>query len=496
MNCLSGVDVAIFDELFSSITQVVNLFLNGKCPKMLDEYIASAPLTPLVKPGVFGVGVLGGREAILHEVNRLSEDRGDDVGLSILLVDFKNAFNLVDREVMLQEIRIHCPVISRWVEFSYSSPTRLYYVEHTLRSYQGAWYLDDDTIIGDTLVVGEVLKVIIEDGPRRGLHLNVDKSEGFLPKEDLRNRFAVFSPNIARPLHGVKLLGGPANADFDFSSKLVIKRVAKSIDLMDVVFKQAQRSFDAALRSVLERIVIASGPGFSDWLLQSIGLQTKLLWHSDIVTSGPAFDNALSAFNEKIEIDILSNPSKTMNGRTYRCVLCYRLGVPLFSIPKSCSACSRVFAWDIYGDHVVSCAGIVGIKHRHNIMHDTLVDICFWSRISAGKEVDIGLGSSPLTQTGIINFVPGHAVIEASQRKRVKYEDKCANIGYGFLPFSISSFGELEKDAVTLLKWIQKFSVTQNIRARTAIHIFSRISFAIARGVEAQIVSRLPTNFL
>ena len=221
----------------------------------------------------------------------------------------------------------------------------------------------------------------------------------------------------------------------------------------------------------------------------------------------------------------ISGLGQTMNGRTYRCVLCYRLGVPLFSVPKPCSACSRVFAGDIYGDHAVSCTGIVGIKHRHNIVRDTLVDIYFRSGISAGKEVDIGLGggrdkplrpadmllyswgggldvcvdltgSSPLTQTGMIDFVPGRAVIDAAQRKRVKYESKCAEIGYGFLPFSFSSFGELEKDAVTLLKRIQKFSMTQDIGARTAVHIFSRISFAIARGVGAQIVSWLPTNFL
>ncbi|GKF00140.1 hypothetical protein Tco_0023490 [Tanacetum coccineum] len=34
----------------SSITQVVNLFLDGKCLKMLVEYTASAPLTSQVKP--------------------------------------------------------------------------------------------------------------------------------------------------------------------------------------------------------------------------------------------------------------------------------------------------------------------------------------------------------------------------------------------------------------------------------------------------------------
>ncbi|GJR52932.1 hypothetical protein Tco_1403453 [Tanacetum coccineum] len=130
MDCLSGADVAVSDELVSSITQVANLFLAGNCPQMLGEYIASAPLTPLIKSGggihglQFGVGVSGGSEAILHAVNRLIEGCGDDVGLSMLLVDFKNAFNLVDREVMLREVRLRCPAISPWVEFCYSDPAR------------------------------------------------------------------------------------------------------------------------------------------------------------------------------------------------------------------------------------------------------------------------------------------------------------------------------------------------------------------------------------
>ncbi|GKD45899.1 hypothetical protein Tco_1270544 [Tanacetum coccineum] len=522
---------------------------------MLGEYIASAPLTLLVKPGggirpiavgtiwrrlvskvsatmighsldgylvglQFGVGVPGGGEAILHAVNHLVEDRGDDVGLSMLLVDFQNAFNLV--------------------EFCYSSLARLYYGEHSLWSCQGvqqgdplllslvlhplickirdsfnlclqAWYLDDGTIVGDTLVVGKVLELITEDGPRCGLHLNVDKTELFWTKEDPRSRLeGIFPPNISRPLHGVKLLGGPVSVDVDFGSALVMKRVSSTIGLLDAVakindpqcellliracagvsklyfamrtcsprvFESAQLSFDMALRSALERIVTASGPGFGDWQwrlatlpfafgglgvysagdvlnyafiasrLQSAALQTKLLRHVGIVTSGSTFDDALCVFNNAMEIDFLSTPSEvaapkimkkmadiyftrvtkdaessfslsprqmalwqsqreehtsdwlrvvpisglgqTMNGKTYRCVLCYRLGVPLFSVSKPCSACSKVFTGDVYGDHAVSCAGVIGIKHRHNTVRDTLIDICSRSGISAGKEVDI-----------------------------------------------------------------------------------------------------------
>ncbi|GKD78405.1 hypothetical protein Tco_1341026, partial [Tanacetum coccineum] len=87
----------------------------------------------------------------------------------------------------------------------------------------------------------------------------------------------------------------------------------------------------------------------------------------------------------------------------------------------------------------------------------------------------------------MVDFIPGRSVIDAAQRKRGKYMAKCATIGYRFLSFSFSSLGELEADAVTLLKRIRKFSMVQDIGARAAVHIFKRISFAIAKGVEAQI---------
>nr|GFC84136.1 hypothetical protein [Tanacetum cinerariifolium] len=80
-------------------------------------------------------------------------------------------------------------------------------------------------------------------------------------------------------------------------------------------------------------------------------------------------------------------------------------------------------------------------------------------------------GSSPLTQTGMVDFVPGRAVIDVAQRKR-------------------------EADAVTLLMRIRKFFVAQDIGARVAVHIFNRINFAIAKKEGAQIVFRLLSNLL
>ncbi|GJY72882.1 RNA-directed DNA polymerase, eukaryota [Tanacetum coccineum] len=360
--------------------------------------------------------------------------------------------------------------------------------------------------------------------------------------------------------------------------------------------------------------------------LESTSLQTKLLLHSGIVASGPAFNDALCAFNTKMETVLLSNARISAGKEVEICLrggcdkplrpadmllyswdegfdVCVDLigSSPLtqtgmidfvsgravidathrkrvkyeakctnivygflpfsfsslgelekdevtllkrirkFSVTQDiraravitlwqsqmedhtsdwlrvpCSVCSKVFTGDIYGDHVVSCAGIIGIKYQHNVVRDTLVDISFRSGISAGKEVDICLrggcdkplrhtdmllyswdegldvcvdliGSSPLTQTSMIDFVSGRAVIDATHHKRVKYKAKCTNIVYGFLPFSFSSLGELEKDEVTLLKRIRKFSVTQDIGARAVVHIFNRNNFAIAKGVGAQL---------
>nr|GFA16789.1 hypothetical protein [Tanacetum cinerariifolium] len=80
--------------------------------------------------------------------------------------------------------------------------------------------------------------LIMEDGPRRGLFLNVDKTELFWPSEDPRSRLeGVFPHKFSRPLHGVKLLGGPVSVDADLSSAIVMKRISKTIGLLDAVAK-------------------------------------------------------------------------------------------------------------------------------------------------------------------------------------------------------------------------------------------------------------------
>ncbi|GJY21074.1 putative reverse transcriptase domain-containing protein [Tanacetum coccineum] len=161
LDALCGEGSATATDLLQAITSVVNLWLAGRCPPILAEFVASAPLTPLLKPdngirpiavgtiwrrlvskvamkGVgkemskylgdfqFGVGVSGGAEAVLHSANRVLSEYHNDGSLAMLTVDFSNAFNLVDRSALLHEVRVRCPSISLWVDFLYGQATRLY----------------------------------------------------------------------------------------------------------------------------------------------------------------------------------------------------------------------------------------------------------------------------------------------------------------------------------------------------------------------------------
>ncbi|GKA77421.1 hypothetical protein Tco_0783882 [Tanacetum coccineum] len=127
-----------------------------------------------------------------------------------------------------------------------------------------------------------------------------------------------------------------------------------------------------------------------------------------------------------------------------------------------------------------TCLNVLSYRELPDALEQAHMLLYSWD---GGLDVCVDLtGSSHLTQTGMTNFVPGRAVIDATQCKRVKYMAKCAAIRYGFLSFSFSSLRKLEDDAVTLLKRIRKFSITQDIRARSVVHIFNRISFAIAKG--------------
>ncbi|GJS12032.1 putative reverse transcriptase domain-containing protein [Tanacetum coccineum] len=256
LDALCGEGSATATSLLKAITLVINLWLAGRCPPILAEFVASAPLTPLLKPDN-GFGLL----KVLSEYH-------NDGSLAMLTMDFSNAFNLVDRSALLYEVRVWCPSISLWVDFLYGQATRLYIGDTHIWSATGvqqgdplrpllfalvlhplihkirdscklllhAWYLDDGTVIGDSEEVSRVLDIIKVSGPGLGLELNIKKTEIFWPScNGTKLREGLFHVDIRRPSLSVKLLRGAVSRDAYFISGLAMRRATNAVDLISLL---------------------------------------------------------------------------------------------------------------------------------------------------------------------------------------------------------------------------------------------------------------------
>ncbi len=116
-------------------------------------------------------GQVSGIEAAAHSVRSLFEDSNSEAAL---LVDASNAFNSLNRQVALQNIRRHCPSLANILINTYREPSQLFVDGDTLLSREGttqgdplampmyaiatiplirrldaeAWYADDAATVG------------------------------------------------------------------------------------------------------------------------------------------------------------------------------------------------------------------------------------------------------------------------------------------------------------------------------------------------------------
>ncbi|GJR09741.1 RNA-directed DNA polymerase, eukaryota, reverse transcriptase zinc-binding domain protein [Tanacetum coccineum] len=512
MDILGGAAFAVADDLLGSITGVVNLFLSGIHPivvgtvwrRLVSKVAYSAignSMNTYLHDFQFGVGIPGGCEGVLHYGNRLIESKGNDVGLSMLLVDFKNAFNLVDKGVLLEETRVQCLSISPWVEFCYARPAGLCYDESVLVSCQGAWYLDDGTIVGDTLMVAKAIDIIKTDGPTRGMFLNVDKPELFWHVDDPRSKAeGVFPINISRSLNSVKLLGGSVSLDEGFCRDLALKRVSKTISLVEAIHKLYDPQCDLLFLCNcvgVAKLSYALRTWFGDWQwrlatlpiklgglgilsagdiskyaflasrLQTSALQAKILMKSGIDSEGSSFKHAFDAFNTTCNVDVsilscirashahdflftipIDGLGHRMKHHQFCSVLCYRLSVPMFFEGSLCPSCNA-HQMDQWEDHAVHCSSEVGIM------------LIGWDLVD-------------LRPANLLLFNWLQALHNVVEKKKMKYASICEENGYKFIPFAFSTFVEFETEALDTLSRIKSISIIHLNNAKSEAFIFHR----------------------
>ena len=176
-----------------------------------------------------------------------------------LKIDLTNAFNMVDRQVMLDQCRLHFPDIYNMVECLYGGVSQLRafdeWIDSQAGTHQGCplgsflfclvlhciilrikqecpdldlhvWYIDDGSLVGRKEDVLRAWDIIKNEGPELGLHLNPTKCQlvwcnGTTPEED------PFPEEIER-YQGKNLdMLGSAIGDAKHTNEWVRKKVVK-----------------------------------------------------------------------------------------------------------------------------------------------------------------------------------------------------------------------------------------------------------------------------
>ena len=247
VNLVSKSASAAGDQLRHELTAFVNYILRGELPAFILPLFYGARLIALDKkdggirpiavgktlrrlatkagmsteaiflgddlsPLQLGFGVRGGCEAAVHAVRRYVENCPTD-RITVML-DIRNAFNTIRRDIFLHEARQRLPGLYRLLWQAYSRESLLHFNESVIlsqtRIQQGdpagpalfaigvdkvarasrksdlsVWYLDDATLAGKPTAVLEDLENILPRLHDIGLQVNDSKCQLYAPSEAL-----------------------------------------------------------------------------------------------------------------------------------------------------------------------------------------------------------------------------------------------------------------------------------------------------------------------
>jgi hypothetical protein len=171
--------------------------------------------TELRPVGQVGVNVAGGGESLAHAARRLSAMWREDPAHLVLKVDFQNAFNMVERDLVLRACRARMPGVLPYALCAYGTQSTLFFddeeipsscgvqqgdplgpalfslalgevwreIQHRLEASalppleMAGWYLDDGCLGGVAMTLQAVIAALEELGPSAGLLLNKSKCE-------------------------------------------------------------------------------------------------------------------------------------------------------------------------------------------------------------------------------------------------------------------------------------------------------------------------------
>ncbi|GJW19493.1 hypothetical protein Tco_0026929 [Tanacetum coccineum] len=280
LDALCGEVYATASDLLKAITSFINLWLARRCSPILVEFVASFPLTPLLKPdnGIRPIAV----GTICRRLVSKVAIKGVDKEMSKVVSGYHNDGSIA----MLTAMRLYIGDTHIWsatgvhqgdplgpLLFTLELHRLVHKIRDNCKLLLHAWYLNDGTVIGDSEEVAKVLDIIRVSGPCLVLELNINKTEIFWPScNGTKLREGLFPIYIRRPSLGVKLLGGAVSRDAYFISGLAMRRAVNAIDLMGLL---PQLHDPQRLRGSIESMMCCEGPFFGDlqWRLASLPIR-------------------------------------------------------------------------------------------------------------------------------------------------------------------------------------------------------------------------------
>jgi hypothetical protein len=235
----------------------------GNCLRRLTSKLACFQSRNIVNsylsPHQLGVATKLGCEAAIHTTRTFVNN---DLNRSkvVLKLDFKNAFNSVERDCILKEVQCHTPLLYPYLYQCYRNPSTLFFGDHLISSSVGAqqgdpcgpmifslaiqsiilslnselniWYLDDGTLADYPEVVLSDFKKVINLSRKIGLELNFNKCEIFSCSGDtdlkVIKEFQNLAPGIKICDRGsLSLLGSPI---FDQGFKNTVEKTIITVE--------------------------------------------------------------------------------------------------------------------------------------------------------------------------------------------------------------------------------------------------------------------------
>ena len=219
----------------------------------------------------YGVGCPGGVEVIAHSL-RDTLRRHKDSDLALLKIDFKNAFNLLERDTFVRAVSARFPAMELWTRWCYESPPLLIY-DHgrlfvsacgvqqgdplgplyfccglqslvdkiaALNPVYQKWYMDDGGIVGHPDLLLKVWEILKTDGPSLGLILNPAKCEWSWLNASCTAPCPIDQVELV-PTSKIQMLGVPLGSD-----ECVASYIEKELLPITIAVAKKLKEFDDA----------------------------------------------------------------------------------------------------------------------------------------------------------------------------------------------------------------------------------------------------------